>query len=37
MVAADNEVDMGEVERWSTAEGKANAFNEIRRIFLPPD
>ena len=30
LVATDNEIDLGEVERWSIVEGKGKAFAEIK-------
>ena len=33
LVATDNEVDLDEIERWSSQEGKLNQFREFRRLF----
>jgi hypothetical protein len=33
MVAKRNEIDMGEIERWSAVEGKQEQFEEIKKRF----
>jgi hypothetical protein len=36
LVALDNDIDLGEVERWSRAEGKGKAFAQISSRLRPP-
>jgi hypothetical protein len=33
LVARDNEVNLGEIERWSSHEGKLHQFHEFRRLL----
>ncbi|MBU0714252.1 MAG: hypothetical protein KJ964_02710 [Verrucomicrobia bacterium] len=34
LVARENAIDLGEIERWSASEGKRNLFQQIRERWL---